>query len=44
MVDSFIYTQSKKVLINSYNMFNAEFIALKDSVLNYFTLNFSDKE
>ncbi|KAF0488321.1 hypothetical protein F8M41_022344 [Gigaspora margarita] len=34
----------KEVSINSYNMINAEFIALKDPVLNHFTSNFSDKE
>ncbi|KAF0483905.1 hypothetical protein F8M41_023187 [Gigaspora margarita] len=44
MVDSFTYTQPKKVSINGYNMINAEFIALKDPVLNHFTSNFSDKE
>ncbi|CAG8837202.1 972_t:CDS:1, partial [Cetraspora pellucida] len=44
MVDSFTRTQPKEVLINGYNMINAEFIALKDPVLNHFTSNFSDKE
>src|SRR6185437_2007612 len=44
MVDSFTHTQPKEVSINGYNMINAEFIALKDPVLNYFTSNFSDKE
>ncbi|KAF0524543.1 hypothetical protein F8M41_015157 [Gigaspora margarita] len=34
----------KEVFFNGYNMINAEFIALKDSVLNHFTSNFSDKE
>ncbi|KAF0517970.1 hypothetical protein F8M41_016863 [Gigaspora margarita] len=44
MVDSFTHTQPKEVSINGYNMINAEFIALKDSVLNHFTSNFSNKE
>ncbi|KAF0507834.1 hypothetical protein F8M41_018911 [Gigaspora margarita] len=44
MVDSFTHTQPKEVSINGYNMINAEFIALKDPVLNHFTSNFSDKE
>ena len=44
MVDSFTRTQPKEVSINGYNMINAEFIALKDPVLNHFTSNFSDKE
>ncbi|KAF0552129.1 hypothetical protein F8M41_022555 [Gigaspora margarita] len=44
MVDSFTHTQSKEVSINDYNMINAEFIALKDPVLNHFASNFSDKE
>ncbi|KAF0435108.1 hypothetical protein F8M41_004821 [Gigaspora margarita] len=44
MVDSFTHTQPKEVTINGYNMINAEFIALKDPVLNHFTSNFSDKE
>ncbi|KAF0377888.1 hypothetical protein F8M41_012503 [Gigaspora margarita] len=44
IVDSFICTQPKEVSINGYNMINAEFIALKDPVLNHFTSNFSDKE
>ncbi|CAG8832450.1 13671_t:CDS:2, partial [Cetraspora pellucida] len=44
MVNSFTHTQPKEVSINSYNMINAEFIALKDPVLNHFTSNFSDKE
>ncbi|KAF0335070.1 hypothetical protein F8M41_016723 [Gigaspora margarita] len=44
MVDSFTRTQPKEVSINSYNMINTEFIALKDPVLNHFTSNFSDKE
>ncbi|KAF0555092.1 hypothetical protein F8M41_018130 [Gigaspora margarita] len=44
MVDSFTCTQPKEVSINGYNMINAEFIALKDPVLNHFTSNFSDKE
>ncbi|KAF0520325.1 hypothetical protein F8M41_016378 [Gigaspora margarita] len=35
---------SEKVSINSYNMINSEFIALKDPVLNHFTSNFSNKE
>ncbi|KAF0531733.1 hypothetical protein F8M41_011763 [Gigaspora margarita] len=34
----------KEVSINGYNVINAEFIALKDPVLNHFTSNFSDKE
>ncbi|KAF0561656.1 hypothetical protein F8M41_020992 [Gigaspora margarita] len=34
----------KEVSINGYNMINAKFIALKDSVLNHLTSNFSDKE
>ncbi|KAF0555164.1 hypothetical protein F8M41_017929 [Gigaspora margarita] len=37
MVDLFTRTQPKEVSINGYNMINAEFIALKDLVLNYFT-------
>ncbi|KAF0557650.1 hypothetical protein F8M41_012784 [Gigaspora margarita] len=44
MVDSFSHTQPKEVSINCYNMINAEFIALKDPVLNHFTSNFSDKK
>ncbi|KAF0427357.1 hypothetical protein F8M41_006070 [Gigaspora margarita] len=44
MIDSFTRTQPKEVSINGYNMINAEFIALKDPVLNHFTSNFSDKE
>ncbi|KAF0445085.1 hypothetical protein F8M41_003243 [Gigaspora margarita] len=44
MVDSFTCTQPKEVSINGYNMINAEFIALKDPVLNHFTSNFSNKE
>ncbi|CAG8508563.1 9044_t:CDS:2 [Scutellospora calospora] len=44
MVNSFTHTQPKEVSINSYNMINAKFIALKDPVLNHFTLNFSNKE
>ncbi|KAF0499964.1 hypothetical protein F8M41_020370 [Gigaspora margarita] len=44
MVDLFTYTQSKEVSINRYNMINAEFIALKNPVLNHFTSNFLDKE
>ncbi|KAF0499390.1 hypothetical protein F8M41_020474 [Gigaspora margarita] len=44
MVDSFTRTQPKEVSINGYNMINAEFIALKDPVLNHFTSNFLDKE
>ncbi|KAF0460279.1 hypothetical protein F8M41_000619 [Gigaspora margarita] len=44
MVDSFTRTQPKEVSINGYNMINAEFIALKDPVLNHFTSNFSDME
>ncbi|KAF0523426.1 hypothetical protein F8M41_015422 [Gigaspora margarita] len=44
MVDSFTCTQSKEVSINGYNMINAEFIALKDPVLNHFTSNFSNKK
>ena len=44
MVDSFTRTQPKEVSINGYNIINAEFIALKDPVLNHFTSNFSDKE
>ncbi|KAF0348405.1 hypothetical protein F8M41_015561 [Gigaspora margarita] len=44
MVDSFTRIQPKEVSINGYNMINAEFIALKDPVLNHFTSNFSDKE
>ncbi|KAF0421101.1 hypothetical protein F8M41_006836 [Gigaspora margarita] len=44
IIDSFIRTQPKKVSINGYNMTNAEFIALKDPVLNHFTSNFSDKK
>ncbi|KAF0409179.1 hypothetical protein F8M41_008412 [Gigaspora margarita] len=44
MADSFTRTQPKEVSINGYNMINAEFIALKDPVLNHFTSNFSDKE
>ncbi|KAF0555360.1 hypothetical protein F8M41_017451 [Gigaspora margarita] len=44
IVDSFTHIQPKEVSINGYNMINAKFIALKDSVLNHFTLNFSDKE
>ncbi|KAF0497264.1 hypothetical protein F8M41_020761 [Gigaspora margarita] len=43
-IDSFTRTQPKEVSINGYNMINAEFIVLKDPVLNYFTSNFSDKE
>ncbi|KAF0455196.1 hypothetical protein F8M41_001475 [Gigaspora margarita] len=43
-IDSFTHTQPKKVSINGYNMINAEFIALKDPVLNHFTSNFSNKE
>ncbi|KAF0469439.1 hypothetical protein F8M41_025545 [Gigaspora margarita] len=43
IVDSFTRTQPKEVSINGYNMINAEFIALKDPVLNHFTSNFSDK-
>ncbi|KAF0358149.1 hypothetical protein F8M41_014473 [Gigaspora margarita] len=44
MVDSFTCTQPKEVSINGYNMINAEFIVLKDPVLNHFTSNFSNKE
>src|SRR6185437_4772688 len=44
MVDSFTHTQPKEVSINSYNMINAKFIALKNPVLNHFTSNFLDKE
>ncbi|KAF0503167.1 gastrula zinc finger protein xlcgf46.1 [Gigaspora margarita] len=44
MVNSFTHTQPKEVFINGYNMINAEFIVLKDPVLNHFTSNFSDKE
>ncbi|KAF0541890.1 hypothetical protein F8M41_005039 [Gigaspora margarita] len=44
IVDSFTCTQPKEVSINSYNMINTKFIALKDPALNYFTSNFSDKE
>ncbi|KAF0465983.1 hypothetical protein F8M41_026197 [Gigaspora margarita] len=44
MVNLFTRTQPKEVFINSYNMINAKFIALKDPILNHFTSNFSDKE
>ncbi|KAF0497062.1 hypothetical protein F8M41_020802 [Gigaspora margarita] len=44
MVDLFTRTQPKEVSINGYNMINAEFIVLKEPVLNHFTSNFSDKE
>ncbi|KAF0451035.1 hypothetical protein F8M41_002082 [Gigaspora margarita] len=44
MVDLFTCTQPKEVSINGYNMINAEFIVLKDPVLNHFTSNFSDKK
>ncbi|KAF0352488.1 hypothetical protein F8M41_015220 [Gigaspora margarita] len=44
IVDSFTCTQFKEVSINGYNMINAEFIVLKDPVLNHFTSNFLDKE
>ncbi|KAF0495849.1 hypothetical protein F8M41_021130 [Gigaspora margarita] len=44
MIDSFTRTQPKEVSINGYNMINAEFIVLKDPVLNHFTSNFLDKE
>ncbi|KAF0405595.1 hypothetical protein F8M41_008923 [Gigaspora margarita] len=44
MVNSFTHIQPKEVSINGYNMINAEFIALKDPVLNHFTSNFSNKE
>ncbi|KAF0534623.1 hypothetical protein F8M41_009907 [Gigaspora margarita] len=43
-IDSFTHIQPKELSINGYNMINAEFIALKDPVLNHFTSNFSDKE
>ncbi|KAF0521615.1 hypothetical protein F8M41_015751 [Gigaspora margarita] len=36
--------KKSKVSINGYNMINAEFIALKDPILNHFTSNFSDKK
>ncbi|KAF0475772.1 hypothetical protein F8M41_024575 [Gigaspora margarita] len=36
--------EPKEVSINGYNMINTEFIALKDPVLNHFTLNFLDNE
>jgi len=44
MIDSFAHAQLKEVSINAYNMINAECIALKDSILSYFTLNLSDKK
>ncbi|KAF0436887.1 hypothetical protein F8M41_004625 [Gigaspora margarita] len=43
-IDSFSCTQPKEVSINSYNIINAKFIALKDPILNHFTSNFSNKE
>ncbi|KAF0526608.1 hypothetical protein F8M41_014019 [Gigaspora margarita] len=35
---------TRSLEINNHNMINAEFIALKDPILNYFTSNFLDKE